>query len=251
MLKANQLRLLLYLPLAFALFSLSPGFKKEQLKQSRVKKAFDEKSSELDKLLENKHLSRGNLLLHLRGYKAENELELWGKTREDTVYQLIKTYAICAASGLPGPKRKEGDLQVPEGLYHIAPGRFNPWSSFHLSLGLNYPNASDRILSDKQRPGGDIFIHGSCASIGCLSMTDPFIQEIYVLAVEAINNGQKDIPVHIFPAKMSSAKMKDLYKNYPQHQKFWENLEIHWDYFEKKKKIGSFVVATNGKYQLQ
>ena len=71
-------------------------------------------------------------------------------------------------SGTMGPKRLQGDYQVPEGFYYI--NEFNPNSNYHLHLGLNYPNASDKILSDSLRPGGDIYIHGSCVSIGCIPL---------------------------------------------------------------------------------
>src|SRR5690606_11025729 len=97
-------------------------------------------------------------------------------------FTLVKTYPVCSSSGLPGPKRKKGDRQTPEGFYHI--DRFNPQSAFHLSLGINYPNSSDKILGHSD-PGGDIFIHGSCVTIGCVPLTDDLIKEVYVLAVEA------------------------------------------------------------------
>src|SRR4051812_10092789 len=99
--------------------------------------------------------------LHLRVYKADDALELWARNADDA-FVLVKSYRICARSGGLGPKRGEGDMQVPEGVYAIE--RFNPNSKFHLSLGLDYPNASDRVRG--ARPfGGDIFIHGECVTI--------------------------------------------------------------------------------------
>ena len=90
--------------------------------------------------------------IFLRWFKREAVVELWA--REDTGrFQLVATYPILATSGGPGPKRREGDRQVPEGFYEI--DRFNPASLFHLSLGLNYPNAADRILARDGNPGGD------------------------------------------------------------------------------------------------
>ena len=139
----------------------------------------------------------------------------------DGPYTLIRIYKVAAASGELGPKRKEGDQQVPEGFYVI--DRFNPQSAYHLSLGLNYPNASDKILSDKQKPGSDIFIHGNEVSIGCLAMTDDKIKEIYLLALDAKPNGP--IPVHIFPARLSELKLKALAKTYaPVRVEFWRSL---------------------------
>ena len=69
---------------------------------------------------------------------------MWGKKAEDNKFQRIKTYEICRTSGKVGPKKEQGDHQIPEGYYHI--NRFNPVSSYHLSIGINYPNKSDRIL---------------------------------------------------------------------------------------------------------
>jgi murein L,D-transpeptidase YafK len=116
-------------------------------------------------------------------------------------FKLLHTHLFCTNSGIPGPKLKEGDLQIPEGIYHIS--HFNPQSKFYLSVGLNYPNASDKILSDKQQPAGSIYIHGSCVRIGCIPITDDKIKELYVLAVKAMNNGQQKIPVHISPIRLT------------------------------------------------
>src|SRR5579863_1055617 len=99
--------------------------------------------------------------IFIRAFKQERELELWGGNRTGAMH-LLRTYAIAAASGGPGPKRREGDMQVPEGVYRVA--RFNPHSRFHLSLGLDYPNASDRILGYRGHLGGDIYIHGNHVS---------------------------------------------------------------------------------------
>ncbi|MEJ7677428.1 MAG: L,D-transpeptidase family protein [Segetibacter sp.] len=81
--------------------------------------------------------------------------------------------------GAIGPKRLQGDYQVPEGFYYI--NEFNPKSTYHLSLGINYPNASDRVLSDSIKPGGDIYIHGNCVTIGCIPLQNDQIEELYIL----------------------------------------------------------------------
>lgn len=131
-------------------------------------------------LFQSKKLNYPASRLFFRAFKEEKELEIWGSNGATSPLKLVKRYSVLAASGQPGPKRKEGDRQVPEGLYHI--DRFNPKSRFHLSLGINYPNDSDRVFADRLRPGGDIFIHGSNKSIGCLAMGDPAIEEIYTMA---------------------------------------------------------------------
>jgi murein L,D-transpeptidase YafK len=71
------------------------------------------------------------------------------------------------ASGKAGPKLREGDGQVPEGIYRI--DGLNPNSSYHLSLKLNYPNDFDleqARTEGRTELGGDIFIHGKAVSIG-------------------------------------------------------------------------------------
>jgi murein L,D-transpeptidase YafK len=81
------------------------------------------------------------------------------------------------------------------------------------SLGLNYPNASDRLLSDSLQPGGDIYIHGSCVTTGCIPITDGQIEELYVLTAYAKNRGQDFIPVHIFPVRFNVKKALIISKN--------------------------------------
>ncbi|WP_368737359.1 murein L,D-transpeptidase family protein, partial [Acinetobacter pittii] len=81
---------------------------------------------------------------------------------------------VCALSGVLGPKRKEGDYQVPEGFYYI--NEFRPNSNYHLALGLNYPNAADIQWSDSLHPGNEIFIHGGCITVGCIPIQDHQIE---------------------------------------------------------------------------
>ena len=144
-----------------------------------------------------------------------------------------------------GPKRQQGDGQVPEGFYNVAV--FNPYSSYHLSLGINYPNASDRIVG-KGNLGGDIMIHGSCVTIGCMPLTDTYIKEVYILAVEARTNGQQTIPVHIFPTKMDEKGMNLLADTNSKQLDFWKNIKTGYDYFEQKKQLPKFSVDKAGKY---
>jgi len=95
---------------------------------------------------------------------------------------LIHRYPVLAASGKAGPKLKEGDLQVPEGIYRIV--LLNPRSQFHLSLRVNYPNDFDRRQAKKEgrtRLGGDIMIHGEAVSIGCIAIGNSAIEEVYRL----------------------------------------------------------------------
>lgn len=121
----------------------------------------------------------------LAAFKAEGELQLYAAGPGQPL-QHIQSYPVLAASGWLGPKLRQGDRQVPEGLYGI--DSLNPNSRFHLALRVNYPNADDRARAaedERSELGGDIMIHGGFASIGCLAMGDETIEELFVLAAEA------------------------------------------------------------------
>ena len=181
----------------------------------------------------------------LRAFKAERTLEFWAADGPGPM-TLVRAYRVAAASGGPGPKRRMGDAQVPEGVYRI--DRFNPRSRFHLSLGLDYPNASDRLRSDPQRPGSDIFIHGNRVSIGCLAMTDPSIDEIYPACASAGN--RRSLTVHVFPRRMDGSTMTGLAARYPQHRAFWNELRPIYDVFEKTRRVPKVRVTPTGAYRL-
>jgi hypothetical protein len=131
----------------------------------------------------------------LVAFKQEKKLELWA--RDAAEYRLIRTYDILAASGSAGPKLRQGDRQVPEGIYQIA--GLNPNSNFHLSMKLNYPNAYDLYYAEREGrrdPGSDIFIHGRAVSAGCLAMGDEAIEQLFVLAAQI---GKENVKVVIAP----------------------------------------------------
>jgi hypothetical protein len=115
-------------------------------------------------------------------FKDAKVLELYGKDAEQP-WRFIKAYPVLAASGKPGPKLREGDLQVPEGLYGVE--SLNPNSRFHLSVRVSYPNEFDRRMANAEgrtNLGGDIMIHGSSVSVGCLAMGDDAAEELFVLS---------------------------------------------------------------------
>lgn len=116
----------------------------------------------------------------LLAIKEDKTLELWARQGER--WSFVKNYQVLAASGKSGPKLREGDKQVPEGVYKIV--GLNPNSSYHLSMKLNYPNAFDLAWAQKEgrtSPGSDIFIHGKSVSIGCLAVGDSAIEELFYL----------------------------------------------------------------------
>jgi hypothetical protein len=156
-------------------------------------------------------------------------------------------------AGTLGPKRLEGDYQVPEGFYYI--NEFNPKSVYHLSLGLNYPNISDRILGDSIQPGGDIYIHGSCVTTGCIPIMDQQIEELYILAAHAKSQGQDFIPVHIFPVDFKNQKSADYLarylKDFPEYSAMAGELKQVYTYFEKTKKLPLILVTKKGDYVIE
>jgi hypothetical protein len=117
--------------------------------------------------------------------KEERRLELWAAGAQGP-WRFVRSYEVLAASGGPGPKRRQGDLQVPEGSYRVL--WLNPNSGYHLSLKLDYPNAFDRRQAraeGRTNLGGDVFVHGRDVSIGCVALGDRGIEELFVLAAEA------------------------------------------------------------------
>jgi murein L,D-transpeptidase YafK len=188
--------------------------------------------------------------VYIRSFKYDSQLEVWVKNDRKEPYKLFKTYKVCALAGTLGPKRMEGDYQVPEGFYYI--NEFNPRSTYHLSLGLNYPNASDKILSDAARPGGEIYIHGSCVTVGCIPLTDPMIEELYIIAAHAKDQGQDFIPVHIFPVRFNVKKSVDYlnssFKEDTTLKKFASSLEDAFNYFEKHHQLPIVMISEKGDY---
>ncbi|MBM3411978.1 MAG: hypothetical protein FJY19_01140 [Bacteroidetes bacterium] len=218
----------------------------------RPQEAMQRKLDTLKKQFVAKKLKWPVAQIYIRSFKYDSHLEVWVKQTNESVFSLFKTYPVCALGGSLGPKRVQGDYQVPEGFYYI--NEFNPFSNYYLSLGLNYPNASDRMLSDSSKPGGDIYIHGSCVTVGCIPITDQQIDELYILATFARDAGQDFIPVHIFPCRFdvpkSKAYLDELTKDDPVLFRFSEKLADAYFYFEKNKKLPIVMIAEDGQYYI-
>ncbi len=217
---------------------------------AKISNVFGPMEDSIKKQFEEKNLSWPPQSLYIRAFKYDRQLEVWVKGNGNEPYTLFKSYKVCMQSGTTGPKRVEGDNQVPEGFYYI--NEFNPNSKYHLALGLNYPNASDKILSDSLRPGGAIYIHGSCVSTGCIAISDLPIEEVYILASLAKTNGQDFIPVHVFPVKYDVPKSLDyLTESISGNQvihKFILSLKAAFDYFETNKQLPVILVNKKGDY---
>lgn len=214
---------------------------------------FSKTADSLKKQFEQKKLQWPPSEVYIRSFKYDKQLEVWIKSKDKETFKFFKSYKVCMQSGSTGPKRFEGDYQVPEGFYYI--NEFNPNSNYHLALGLNYPNASDKILSDSLRPGNNIYIHGNCVSTGCIAISDEPIEELYVLTSIAKDNGQDFIPVHVFPVKYNNKKSFEYLalatkENQPL-QKFAITLKEAFDYFEEKKKLPVIIVNKSGQYIIE
>ena len=211
---------------------------------------FISKEDTLQKEFEAKGLAWPAKYVYIRSFKYDAQLEVWVKNSPKEKYKLFKTYKVCMQSGTMGPKRLQGDYQVPEGFYYI--NEFNPHSNYHLALGLNYPNASDRILSDSLHPGNAIYIHGSCVSVGCIPVTDEEIEEIFLIAGYAKANGEDFIPVHVFPFRYSSKRSMEYFKmtakNNPALQKFAMELKDAYDKFEETHQLPLVLIDQKGDY---
>ncbi|WP_418312578.1 L,D-transpeptidase family protein [Pseudoalteromonas aliena] len=146
---------------------------------------------------------------------------------------------MCTFSGDLGPKLKEGDNQSPEGFYYVNASRLNPWSSYHLSFNLGFPNKYDRAHN---RTGSALMVHGNCVSIGCYAMTDEYINEIYALAAAALKSGQPFFRVHSLPFKLDDEVLSKYRAN--QWYSFWFNLKEGYDYFNTHKQPPNVEVSS-------
>lgn len=224
------------------------SFKQLQLKNNRVKTAYQKHWSGLKKEINQLKIDTTNFFVYLRAFKQEGQLEIWLRSKKEKTYALFKVFHICSSSGELGPKKKEGDGQVPEGFYTIS--AFNPNSSYHLSLKVNYPNKADVYLN-KPPLGGDIMIHGKCVTIGCIPIQDDPIEQLYTLCIEAQANGNL-INIDVFPFKFTDKnKLSENLRNKDQSLiRFWNNLFLCGNFFEKEKQLKPIKINEKGEYYL-
>ncbi len=227
------------------------GFKESQQTYPRVRDAYGEKWEQVKRKLSALDITTETMELYLMAFKQEKQVEVWAKNKDEKQYSLLTRYKICRTSGEPGPKRKQGDLQIPEGFYHIS--AWNPWSKFHLSMCINYPNPSDRVLGVQGNLGGNICIHGSCVTIGCIPLTNEVIKELYILFVEAKNNGQTRIPVTIFPARLSRENYEQLAQEYQEDEDrltLWKELKTAYELFGANRSLPKITFLPDGRHRI-
>lgn len=153
----------------------------------------------------------------IRIFKQENTLEVW--LDRSGKFDLALSYPICAWSGELGPKVKEGDRQSPEGYYFISGRNLNPDSKYYRAINVGFPNAYDQELN---RTGSALMIHGSCLSAGCYAITDAPMDDVYNAVVSALAKGQKSIPLHIYPFRLTKENLESHETN--SWIDFWRNL---------------------------
>lgn len=144
--------------------------------------------------------------LRILVFKNERRLEVHAPG-----WKSPRVYPMTGFSGTLGPKLKEGDGQIPEGVYGIE--YLNPNSSFYLSMKVSYPNDADRRRAKEDgrtNLGGDIMIHGSNATVGCVPIGDDAIEDVFYL-VNAV--GIKNVSVIIAPYDMRNGRKPELEKS--------------------------------------
>jgi murein L,D-transpeptidase YafK len=223
------------------------GFRDVQLRYARVRRAHSTRAGRVEARFQAQGVGQPAEVF-FRVFKREQLLEVWARDAGAASFVMINTYPVCATSGDLGPKREEGDAQIPEGFYSI--DLFNPVSNYHLSLRVDYPNAVDRARQPTDALGGDIFIHGGCSTIGCVPVTDQWMEEIYLMAVHARDAGQERIPVHLFPTHLDEPGMEWLREEYGEEHpdlEFWETLRAGYEAFEETRVV-PVVAHKDGRY---
>ncbi len=160
--------------------------------------------------------------VYIRSFKYDAQLEVWVKNQLKKNTSFSKHIRSACRAAQWGQKDCRVITRFPKAF--IISMNLIRIAIIISALGLNYPNASDRILSDSLRPGNAIYIHGSCVSVGCIPVTDDEIEEIYIIASYARANGEDFIPVHVFPIRYNSKRSMEYFKtavkNNPSLQKF-------------------------------
>jgi hypothetical protein len=154
--------------------------------------------------------------------KQQRELQVYARPSPDTVWTHVRTYPVLGQSGQLGPKLREGDGQVPEGFYRAE--FLNPNSLYHVSIRLNYPNATDKAAAraeGRTNLGSDIMIHGSKYSIGCIAIGDEAAEDLFILAAVV---GREQVKVIITPVDFRIAGTKMPPTDRPWVQSLYESL---------------------------
>lgn len=165
----------------------------------------------------------------LRAFKEESELEIWMKPAEDPHYVLFKVHRLAASAGQVGPKLREGDGQAPEGFYSARATSLRPETRHYLGIDLGYPNEYDRALG---RNGSDLLIHAGDGAGGAYALSPEAMNEVYALADAAFRGGQQEVAIHLFPFRLTDARMDKVWARPARWTDEWVNLKEGYDFFE-------------------
>lgn len=164
-------------------------------------------------------------------FKDTDVLEVYARSLTSEKWKFVRSYPVLKASGLPGPKLREGDFQVPEGIYRSE--FLNPNSRYHLSIRVNYPNEFDREMAKvdgRDDLGGDIMIHGSSVSIGCLVMGNIVAEDLFVLA--ALTDS-KTVKIVISPTDFRINPNYSAIETVPWQNQLYDSLRVELKQFNR------------------
>ena len=175
--------------------------------------------------------------LYLEVERAEPNdpvLELWVKKGDR--YVKFRSYKVCALSGSLGAKIMQGDEMAPEGVFRVSPKAF---TAYYLALTVNYPSEFDVKTNPRPNRGGDVLIHGRCASIGCTAISGQ-IPEVYSI-VKALG---APAPFHVFPFPMTQENIDQAVATpeFSKWKNFWQTLKPVHDDFEETNKLRTITV---------
>ncbi len=176
----------------------------------------------------------------IRIFKREFELELW--MRRDSRFHRFAVYPICTWSGGLGPKLAAGDHQAPEGFYTVDRRSLNPYSRWHRSFNLGFPNIYDRAHG---RTGSLLMVHGGCSSEGCFAMTNAVIDEVWKIVTAALGAGQKRFHVHVFPFRTTPESLAARQES--RWTPFWRDLSAGYEAFERDQ-LPPRISVCRGRY---
>ncbi|MDP3562389.1 MAG: L,D-transpeptidase family protein [Legionellaceae bacterium] len=195
-----------------------------------------QKEPELLTLFAKAHVAYPPQDIALLAFKKEQHIQLWAKDSKNE-WRYVHTYPLTAYSGSLGPKLREHDRQIPEGIYRLT--MFNPFSSMHLSMMIDYPNSFDRLQASKDGRrllGGDIFLHGKSASVGCLAVGDQAIDQLFLLTRRV---GLNHVQIIIAP--------NDLRREQPATNKFAQPRWLPQLYNKIARALSRFPLSKQGK----
>ncbi|MCF7955578.1 MAG: L,D-transpeptidase family protein [Phycisphaerae bacterium] len=172
--------------------------------------------------VENANLNFPPSKLILSADKTKRTLTVYGCDKKNKPVE-ITSYRFTGYSGRLGPKLREGDGQIPEGVYDIT--ALNPQSSFYLSIRVEYPNDFDkRIAASEGRTnlGGDIYIHGGSATIGCIPIGNDNIEELFYLVEQT---GLKNTGIVITPHDLTNVDIDKQQYQLPWQKELYKDIK--------------------------